>query len=193
MTSILFKPFTRFSANSLLLVGIVVTLIGSYVGYLGGARFDGVLDIHFGESVLLQSPFLENIINVLMLSIFLFIGGKVINEKTRLIDIVVTSLVARIPYYLIPLLNVKSMISKATDQVLQAAENQTLDGIPNLSLVLLTVFSVVVILFAVWYVVLLFNGFKTASNAKGAKHVVFFAVSILLAEITSILIIHHLI
>ena len=59
---------------------------------------------------------------------------------------------------------------------------------PNLALsdmIILIALSIVTLLFLVWSIVLLFNGFKTATNAKGSKQIILFAITILISEIIS--------
>lgn len=121
MKIILFKPFEKYSEKTLLLVGIIITLIGSFVAYTFNTRFDGVVDVHSVTDVLLYQALLDNLINIFCLILFLFISAKYINKKTRLIDILTTSMVARTPIYLLPFFNINGAISKAGENILQFA------------------------------------------------------------------------
>ena len=98
MKLVLFNPFEKFSASKLLVFGIIATLIGSYLGYVFNGRFDGVIDLHFNEETTLVQPFVDNAVNILCLSLSLFVVGRIINKKTRFIDVLIPAMIARIPF-----------------------------------------------------------------------------------------------
>ncbi len=185
MKILLFKPFERYSEKTLLLVGSIFTLIGSFLAYTFSFRFDGVIDLHLASKVMFYQTLLDNLINIFCLVLFLYISTKYINRKTRLIDILTTSMVARIPLYLLPFFNMNGLIDKAKEDIMQFANPELINQIPFLNLFLIIVFAIIAILFLVWYVSLLFNGFKVASNAKGTVPIILFSISLLLAEILS--------
>lgn len=192
MKIILFKPFEKYSEKTLLLVGIIITLIGSFVAYTFNTRFDGVVDVHSVTDVLLYQALLDNLINIFCLILFLFISAKYINKKTRLIDILTTSMVARTPIYLLPFFNINGAISKAGENILQFANEGFTNQISSSDLSIIIVFGFITILFSVWYISLLFNGFKVASNAKGKFPIILFIISLILSEVLSKIIIFQL-
>jgi uncharacterized membrane protein (DUF106 family) len=53
------------------------------------------------------------------------------------------------------------------------------------NMVYLTITGIISILFFIWYMVLLYNGFKVAAHAKGTKPIVLFILALLLAEALS--------
>lgn len=185
MKILLFKPFEKYSEKTLLLVGVIFTLIGSFVSYTFNIRFDGVFDIHFVSNALFYQALLDNLINIFCLILFLYISTKYINKKTRLIDILTTSMVARVPFYLLPFFNINGMIGKASEEIIQFANPELISQISSSNLFIIVVFGIITILFLVWYISLLFNGFKVASNAKGKVPIILFSISLLFAEILS--------
>jgi hypothetical protein len=185
MKLLLFKPFEKYSEKTLLSVGILFTLIGSFAAYTFNIRFDGVFDVHIVSNTLFYQTLLDNLVNIFCLIIFLYISTKYINRKTRLIDILTTSMVARVPFYLLPFLNINGVISRASEDIIQFANPELISQIPFSNLLIITVFGIITILFLVWYVSLLFNGFKVASNAKGKVSIILFIISLLFAEILS--------
>jgi hypothetical protein len=94
-------------------------------------------------------------------------------------------MIARIPLYLVSLMNSNAIISKATEDIIQLTNSKLLHQIPSSSLFVITVYGIITILFLIWYVSLLLNGFKVASNAKGKVSVILFSISLLFAEILS--------
>lgn len=188
MKTILFNPFEKYTENKLLVFGLLFTLVGSYLGYVFQGRFDGVLDLHFPGTVTWPEPFLDNAINIFCLFVLLFILGRYINPKTRTIDILVPILIARLPFYLLTFSNYQNYISNATERLLASIElqNKPTDlNIDTSDLVFVTLFSGVSILLIIWFVILLFNGFKVATNSKGITNNLLFAGAIILAEILS--------
>jgi hypothetical protein len=185
MKILLFKPFEKYSEKTLLLVGILFTLLGSFFAYVFNTRFDGVIDVHIVTNSLPYQALLDNLVNIFCLVLFLYISSKYINKKTRGIDIINTALVARAPFYLMPFFNINGVIQKASDDVIQFANPELISQISSSNLCILIVFGIIAILFLVWYISLLFNGIKVASNAKGKTPIILFIISLLLAEILS--------
>lgn len=188
MKTVFFNPFEKYAENKLLIFGLLITLIGSYLGYLFQGRFDGVIDLHFVPSTTLSEPFIDNIINIVSLFLVLFILGKYINNKTRVIDILTPILIARFPLYLLTFSNYQNFISDASQRLIASIDLQNMPSDLNLDtsdMVITLLFAVLSILFLIWFIILLFNGFKVATNSRGIKNNLLFAGAIILAEILS--------
>ncbi|MFK7756075.1 MAG: hypothetical protein AB8B53_04000 [Flavobacteriales bacterium] len=193
MKTLLFKPFDRFSETALITVGLIAAVIGSYLAHLFQVRFDGALDLHFSpDLVSLETAFIENGINIACLTLFSFIAGKLINKRVRLVDLLAVSLIARIPFYLVSLMNSSNALSAASNEVLEAVRAESLESISSSSMMLLGVLALVSILVLVWYIALLWRGFKVATNAKGSTHIIYFIGALLVAEVVSKLLIVQL-
>lgn len=185
---ILFNPFEKYSEKTLLIFGIVATLLGSFLGYLMNARFDGIVDMHLVREVQFQTILIDNIINTLVLFILFFVFGKIVNSKTRAIDILNVSLICRIPMYLVALGNIGGYLERATQNMIDGIDLDNLQNIPQFELLDLTViliFAILSIGFLVWMIVLFWKGFKTATNTKGIRDIIIFIVLFILAEVLS--------
>ncbi|MDR6967971.1 hypothetical protein J2X31_001985 [Flavobacterium arsenatis] len=188
MKTLLFNPFEKYAENKLLLFGIFITLAGSYLGYLFQGRFDGVIDLHFVPSTTLFEPLADNLINIFSLFLLLFLLGKYINPKTRVIDTLTPVMIARLPFYLLTFFNYQNYISGITEKLIASIDLQNTPTDLNIAtsdLIITLLFSGISILFLVWFVILLFNGFKVATNSRGIKNNLLFAGAIILAEILS--------
>ncbi len=185
MKALLFNPFSKYSDRTLILLGILFSLIGSILGYFFNARFDGVLDLHFVENVKVYVPFLDILINTLATTLFLFIVGKYINKKTRLIDILTLNLLAKFPVYILTLTNIGNCIYNISTRIIQFVNPAKINQLVISDIVVMLLFAMLSLLFLVWFVLLLFNGFKTATNAKETKHSLLFVFGLLAAEILS--------
>lgn len=189
MKKLLFNPFEKYGIVLLLSMGLAFTLFGSFLATVFSARFDGVLDLHFHSGIPFWNPFIENAINIVVLAAALFIVARVINNKTRIIDILTAVILARLPLYLLTMLNWNNALGNASKKVLESVKDNSALNLPAFDLTLLVITGILTLVSLAWYIALLFNGFKVASNAKGTNHVILFAVSILVAEFISKLLI----
>ena len=195
MKHILFNPFEKYPDRVLIPFGLFFSVVGVIFGYIFNARYDGIIDLHFVEKVNIYQPIFEICVNIFCASISLFVFGKLINNKTRLIDLISVFMLARAPLYLLTVFNINGTMFKFSSEILGLIDLKT-NSNPNVStllsesLVIIFIFSIFVLVFTVWFFALLWNGFKVATNAKGNKAVVFFVIAIILSEILSKIIIY---
>ncbi len=188
MKTLLLNPFKKYQENKLVIIGILATLLGSIIAYIFSARFDGVIDIHFVSSINLWQPFIDSFINISLLSLILFALGKYINKKTRFIDILNSSLLSRVPFYVVPFFNIGTTMQKINTTLLETLKTDKVPDLSNIPLsfiITLFIFSIVSILLLVWSIAILFNGYKVSTNAKGVKSTILFFVALLIAEVLS--------
>ncbi|OIQ21474.1 MAG: hypothetical protein BM557_04285 [Flavobacterium sp. MedPE-SWcel] len=180
MKSILLNPFERYTETQLIIAGILFTAIGCFLGYFFNCRFDGVLDFHTHSNIAIKQPFIDNGVNIVSLFIPFLILGKYINKKTRIIDILAVVIVSRVPLYLLSLINIGGGVTTMSKEFVGV--NPADIQLNPLTIVILLIISIVSITLLVWFITLLYNGFKTASNAKTITHKTLFGVAILFAE-----------
>ncbi|WP_294304117.1 YIP1 family protein [uncultured Chryseobacterium sp.] len=185
---LLFNPFGIYSEKQLLVAGILITLTGSLLGAVLNISFDGVLDIHQNETDFITS-LKENGINVACIFMMLFTVGKLINGKTRAVDILNTSMVARFPMYIGGIITAIPLLTRIGDEIIRHQGDLQHLNISPLDLVLLFAISMLLLTITAYYIVLLVNGFKTSVNAKKWQHFVAFAAALIIAEIISKLLI----
>ena len=190
MIKTLLNPFEKFSEKQLLFFGILFLFIGSYIGFLLNAYFDSILHISFVQNTTYIFVLLQNLTITTLLSIVLFALGKYFNPKTRFIDVLNVSLVARIPFYFSTLININNATSKLTDRIisnLDTIENIKFSTSEYLFLILTSVFGIgCVFLFGY----LLWKGFKTATNAKTTKEIMLLILTLLFINFISFYIIN---
>lgn len=184
MKTLLFKPFEKYPESKLLLVGMVLLCVGTLLAFLLNTRFDGALDIHYGMEVDMKTAVIDQGISLISMVFFLFVAGLIVNSKTRLIDVFSTMLIARIPLYVASLLNLGGFAGNAGLEV-QRSMMKSEATISSQAIVVLVISLVIIIPMVVWSVALMWNGYKVAANAKGAKAILLFIGAVLLAEIAS--------
>lgn len=192
MKTILFNPFQKYSDTVLLISGLCFSAIGVLLGFAFNARFDGFIDLHFTQNTTFFQPLSDTIINAFYGTIVFFIIGKVINKKTRIIDILTTCLIAKAPLYLIAFFNINHLMYNATLKMMSMTTIEKINSISTIDITIVMVSAVIMIPILIWVFVLLFNGFKTATNAKGIKHTLLFILGVILSEIISKILITHL-
>lgn len=185
MYKTLLNPFEKFSEKQLLIFGILFLFIGSYIGFLVNAYFDSILHISFVENTSYINSIAQNLIIIVLLTIILFALGKYLNPKTRWIDLFNVSLIARIPFYFSTLINYNNSTLKLTDKImnnLDAIQNIRFSTSEYLFLIITSVFGILCLLL---FAVLLWNGFKTATNAKTTKEIILLIITLLIANFIS--------
>ncbi len=181
---ILYNPFERYAESGLLLLGSIALLLGSGLGYVFNSHFDGALDLHFAHEVTWWMPLVENLIALASVFLLFLIFGKFINKKTRAVDVLAFSLIARIPIYLATFTNINNISLKTTEEILPLLEDPT-GGLPILPLLITLVLAAVGILCLVWMIALLYNGFKVATHGRRRNLIAGLVLSIIIAEALS--------
>ena len=188
MKKVLFNPFEQFSERPLILFGISVTILLSMTGAFFNARFDGVIDLHFSTPTFFINTLTDNAINIVILSLALFTLGKYRNNKTRCVDVFTASLIARIPYYILPFFNWNNTVLVESEKLLKQFMTVQPGAVPQFettNMLVLVLFAGFSLLFLAWFIYLLYQGYKVATNAKGGIEIVLFGVTILIAEVFS--------
>jgi len=191
MKTLLFKPFERYTEQKLLITGSISMAIGVILTYVLNCRFVGAFQMIFDDTTIIQS-LVDILIIMSCLTLFLFIAAKFIYKKTRLIDIIVTALVSFIPFYMLPVFNINDILQKSTKELRNFVLPEMVNQMPLDTLLPLVAFSFFGLFVLIWSIVLLYNGFKTAANAKGIKAIVIFGIALVLADIASRYLIFHL-
>ena len=157
-------------------------------GAFFNARFDGVIDLHFSTPTFFINTLTDNAINIVILSLALFTLGKYRNNKTRFVDVFTASLIARIPYYILPFFNWNNTVLVESEKLLKQFMTVQPGAVPQFettNMLVLVLFAGFSLLFLAWFIYLLYQGYKVATNAKGGIEIVLFGVTILIAEVFS--------
>jgi hypothetical protein len=186
----LFNPFEHYSEKALITLGIVLLSLGSLAAWCFSGRFDGVIDFHLVEDVAIWQPFADNAIASFSLVLPLFILAKTINKRTRLVDIITTSLIARTPFIFEPLFNIGGHLNDSTEKMVAQQVTRdtgvTVVAVPETQdLIIIILFALVSIVLLVRFATLLYNGFKTATNLRKTAHIIFFILTVIIAEVLS--------
>jgi len=180
------NPFAIISDKKQTLIGMSTFILGIIIAYFMHVNIQ-ILRIDPVNKVSFVKAILNSFIVVFFLTFAFFGLGKVINKKTRLIDILNVVLISLIPIYLSLFQNINGYLTNEINQIMDKLKDGSINEYATpLFFFIITIIS---LLLFIYFIYLLFVGFKTATNAKKAWHyVAFFAVLIFIDVLTSALI-----
>lgn len=195
MKTLLFNPFERYAGTSSLLIGLVVLLATSVAACAGDVHLDGVIDFHLSGNSSCWVYLSESLINCACMCVFIYISGLIFSRSSiRLIDVAGTQAMARAPF-LVAVLASLPVPGKKIDlffqhQLLKQGEEVI---VTNLEMTLFVFSAIITLLCAVWMIALMYKAYSVACNVKGGKAIGSFIAALVLAEISSKLLIGLLI
>lgn len=186
-SKILFNPFTVFSRNQTLIIGLIIIFIAGFINSFTNTHFDGIFDIHTGKSSAFVVFITEGYINLILLTGLLFLIGKLFTKQhVNIIDLLGQQALARWPLIISSIITISkpyqrfcSMRSLRELQDFGILRFNTIDNI-------IVSFSIIVLLIiTIWVVVLMYKSFSQTYKVQRTKSVLLFTLGILLAEVLS--------
>lgn len=187
----LFNPFIRIAGTTSLIAGLFAIIAGGLAAAAAGIRFDGLLDMHFVQSVPVWLPILEGLLNWITISFLLALSVQLFGNgsSVRLIDIAGTQALARAP--LLPTAMVCTLPSIRNWLVDSPPVFQNFDSAAVGTGVLIA--GLVMLAGIVWTVVLMWNAFSVSCNLKGGRGIALFVFAVVVGELaTKFLIVRYL-
>lgn len=181
---LLFNPFKKVAGWESFGVGLLIVVLTTFAGNFSDIYFDGVIDMHFSEDFNSRTSWLLIPINIITLSVVMWIAGFFISKNFRFIDILGTLTLARAPFLLISMAAFFVEVPNMTD----IFENPFII-FESISFVLILILTFPIL---VWVISLMFNAFKVSTGATGSKLTITFIVALLTAEIISKITIYQL-
>ncbi|SEA46269.1 hypothetical protein SAMN05216365_14317 [Porphyromonadaceae bacterium NLAE-zl-C104] len=175
--NLLFNPFTKIAGWQAFALGMLFVLLTGVIGTYAGVAFDGAIDSHITEYLSLKDSFLFLVIAVVSVVVILFIAGLIISKRLRFVDILGTMVLARSPLILLTIFGL-FVTSVPAEEIM--ANPMVIMHNPGL-----IIFSVISIPVMVWFIALMYNGFKVSTGAKGSKLVIGFIIGLIVAEVVS--------
>ncbi len=175
--NLLWDPFTRIAGWQAFWIGIVVVIISTILAHFGGLLFDGAMDTHFGIPTTMTESLIVMGVSLLTVVLVMYVTGLIIAKNFRFIDILGTMTLARVPFLILAILSLFTTFPEVEDIMR--------DPMIFLDYPSTILFMVIAVPLIVWYIALLYNGFKVSTGAKGAKLIIGFVVGVLVAEAIS--------
>lgn len=180
----IFNPFEKYDEKNLLTTGILFFILNIFGCYYAGNVNDSIFHLsHLEDNQTIWDVARINSLSFLLAIIVLFILAKLLNNRTRIIDISNTVLISAIPLIIIMPISGISFMKNATESITKSVGNS--NQIETINLIVVTAFALATLPFMIYCFVLYYNGFKTATNIKKWQHIVLFAVVSLILTIVS--------
>jgi len=166
------NPFENLTDKKLIVVGLFSFCILVLLEYLWDFKSIGLFHLSPSEHKSVMLVLFNKSVNLVVLTLVFYGFGKMLNRKTRLLDIFIVVLVAQMVFLLvvIPLCNpYVSSISKSIEDSL-AKGDITLELLPKTNLIIITVVALISLAALVYYVYLIIKGMRIAVNSKRKYH-----------------------
>ncbi|MBP2615879.1 YIP1 family protein [Chryseobacterium jejuense] len=188
----IFNPFERFDEKHLLLTGILAVILSIATGYWTNTAFTSIYRISNVENASFKIIATTTLLSFLAAIVVLFILGKILNSKTRIIDIVNTVLISQLALILFQCIGKISYIKLAGKNVIKY-ESDPSGTFPFLDFLIMISMTLISIITLIYSITLFYNGFKTATNIKKWQHIVLFCVVSLVSTLVCQVIINKII
>lgn len=170
----IFNPFEKYSETALLVAGLIAFAGMNAACLLVGNMMDGVLHWEDAKDFSVQKILVTNGGILLSTIVLFFIFGKIINRNTRLVDVANAFLLSLIPSTLV-LLWGKIPAFDHSQKNIAATVGDEAKLLAHSSDLALGIFSALVALpLIVYIVILMYNGFKIATNMKKTWQIIVF-------------------
>lgn len=182
ITPLLLNPFKWSQERTLLIVGLTALALSVFVSHFCHVEFQ-ILRINPLNKVTVWKALFNQVVIVSVLSLFFFIAGKIVNGKTRFIDIFNTVIVGFIPFYILGLQNINHFQTREINALEQAVQDGGIYSyLPSPLFIILAIVSLV---FIVYYIYLFVIGFRTATHSKRVGHYVTFVLALIIADLAA--------
>lgn len=186
MKQALFNPFIKYAGTKALTFGLLFILVSWQTASLYNTRFDGIIDLHFYDSVSLFQPLFDQLIGLIAMVVVFYLIALILGSKPRIIDLAGTFAYSRLAFFLAPFLNISGFLSGITGLLKTIDPNHPVLPFTNEQLLLFVLISLVSVALVVWLVALYFKAWKICSNLKGTKLIISFIVGLLIVEIITV-------
>jgi len=175
-----FNPFSKFSEKQLFIFGFLFFIVNSLVCFYTSTKMDSIFHFSPIENLTLTSALLFVLVCTVSAILFLFLLGLAFYKKTRLIDIVNTVLLSQAPNFMILFCIKFSGLDTLATKI-----NGTSGSVPSLDLDSIAIIPFTIGVFfmlalIIYGFMLIYNGFKTATNLKKGYHIALFIITLFL-------------
>lgn len=182
--SLIFNPFKRIAGWEAFGIGLVIVVLTTFTGNFAGIYFDGVIDMHFAETFDSLKSWLMIPVNIISISVIMWLAGITVSKNFRFIDILGTMTLSRTPFLLIAL---ASFFVKVPD--LSGIMQDPFVIFDSISFIIILIFTFPI---TIWSVTLMYNAYKISTGASGQKLSISFIFGLIIAEIISKIIIYQI-
>ncbi len=183
----LFNPFKFVAGPQALFLGVIIILVVSLLGSFSNTHFDGVLDVHTGMEAPGWLFFAENLINWVSMVLLLTLSALIVSRSNwRFIDIAGTQALSRWPTLITALVMLPAAVRRFGEYLIsKAGQNGEAVTVNPADAAIFAIAAIISLLMIIWMVTLMYKAYSVSCNIKGAKAIITFILSLILAEIAS--------
>jgi hypothetical protein len=171
---LVFSPWERLTGSVQLTLALALALVSILLGVLGGVRFDGTLDLHLAPGrVRWTSALADQLVAWLLSAAVFYLAARVVRTRVRLVDLALAVGAARLPLALGAVAILLIPLPRDPAAMLQASP------------VLLVALAILLLPLTIWFVALLYTGWRHATGLRAPRSGVTFAIALILAEVLS--------
>lgn len=184
MLKFLLNPFENSTDRKLLIFGCSVFVIMVLLSWHWNILADGIVQLHNNTGLPLWKVFLNTSMNIILLSMLMFLIAKLIYTKSRLIDVLSVVLVANFAQMMVMLL----LFNPYMQGIMKPLETAILGGdltlktVPQINLVIISIVGILAIALLYYFFHLLVLGMKIAMNSKKGYHVILIIILTMLLD-----------
>lgn len=178
----IFNPFEKYDEKTLFIVGMAFLILLIPICYWTNAYFISIYRISYLKTSNFYDIVIPTVISFVSPIIILYLLGIILYRKTRIIDIINTVLISQIPLILL-LLTEKTHYIKTVGDRVRVYQNNPSGIFPFLDFIMMLLVIFITLGSLIYSSVLIYNGFKTATNIKKWQHITLFCIVIFLTVI----------
>jgi len=186
-----YNPHEKIGGYNALYAGLVVILISAAIGSWLNVHLNGNLQVALMPERGFWFTLAEHIAPWLVYSSLFFILGVVLSKsKIRFVDVAGSFALARVPFVLIVLTGIFAGREETMSKLFQAAIQNPGQGLGGVALsggeiVFLIAYMAIILALFIWFIALIYHGYRISCNLSGTKLIVSFIAGIIVAEVLS--------
>lgn len=192
-----YNPHNKIGGYNALYAGLAVIIVSAAIGSLLNVHFNGNLQV----ALLPDRGFLfvlaEHVAPWLVYSFLFFIFGRLLSKsRIRFVDVAGAFALARFPFLLIVLTGViggrNEILAKLMLLAVQQSNSATENVLSGGDITFIVLYVAFLLAVFIWFIALLFHGYRISCNLEGTKLIVSFIVGIIVSEGLSQLLIQYI-
>lgn len=186
VASWLFKPFQYIAGTKALILGLIVMLLLSVLGYLGNTHFNGVIGMQYAPPNQPQHyavHIVYQIITLISMTVIFYIAARIVSKSSvRIIDIAGTMSLSQAPHILFGLVGLIPAVHLDFGNI-NAVNTNEIFSILKDNIGILVIASLLSIVILAWSIVLKYNAYSVSGNIKGVIGGISFTAALIISEI----------
>lgn len=183
----LINPFHYIAGFKSLILGVIIILSTSIIGYFSNTHFPDVISVKTSHHLPAYYFLLQGLLNWIVVSTVFYIASILFSKSSvRIIDLFGTQALARTPYLLASFIGFSDSLNAFGNYLLwtlmQYGEPIEISSIDIMLAILLMIFT---LLLTIWLITLMLNALKVSANLKGASLAMIFIVGLIISMVIS--------